>query len=75
MLFSFLDRCANTPRMPRTPSSSIGTRPLRLIEHRGKKRAVPLDEIEIEPALPRIRYADIAAVWLRILRRPGHIEV
>jgi transcriptional regulator with XRE-family HTH domain len=50
-------------------------RPLKLTQYRGKERAVPLDEIETEPMLPKIRYAAIVAVWLQILRRPGNVPL
>jgi hypothetical protein len=44
-------------------------------ESEGKKRPrpAPLNERQLAPILPRISYADIVAVWLEILRRPGMI--
>jgi transcriptional regulator with XRE-family HTH domain len=50
-------------------------RPLKLTQYRGQERAVPLSEYETEPVLPKIRYADIAGVWLQILRRPGLVPL
>jgi hypothetical protein len=46
------------------------TRPLRSVPFRGQERYVSPDRLEIEPALPKIRYADIVSVWLQHLRRP-----
>jgi hypothetical protein len=44
-------------------------RPLRIIEYRGHRRAVPLPEPMLEPALSTVRYGDVVAVWVSILRR------
>lgn len=54
------------------PDGNVGhhKRPLKLIKFREHMRPVPLAEEDHEPALPTIKYGDIVAVWLKILRRP-----
>lgn len=47
----------------------------KIVESRGRKLAVPLGERDVEPALPRIDYTDIVAVWLHILRRPRPVDL
>ncbi len=47
------------------------TRRFRAIQRDGGKREEPIDQLDIEPASPKIRYADIASVWLQHLRRPA----
>lgn len=44
-------------------------RRLKIVEHRGGPLAVPLSDRDQEPNLPTIRYSDIVAVWLQLLRR------
>jgi hypothetical protein len=49
---------------------------LQLKQIRGRERPVPLNQTaHVEPALPAIRYPDIVAVWLQILRRPSGLPV
>jgi len=47
--------------------------PLQIQQTRHGRRAGPISEMSLAPALPVIRYADIIAVWTNILHRPGRV--